>query len=47
MTLNEGDMILTGTPAGASYVKVGDKVDCKISQNGEVLVDLVCYVGDK
>jgi 2-keto-4-pentenoate hydratase/2-oxohepta-3-ene-1,7-dioic acid hydratase in catechol pathway len=30
MTLNEGDMILSGTPDGASFVKPGDKIECSL-----------------
>ena len=28
MTLNEGDMLLTGTPEGASFLKGGDVIEC-------------------
>jgi acylpyruvate hydrolase len=29
-----GDLILTGTPSGVGQVKPGDKVDCKLHDNG-------------
>ncbi len=30
MTLEEGDLILTGTPAGVGPVAAGDKVECAL-----------------
>jgi acylpyruvate hydrolase len=30
MTLEEGDLVLTGTPAGVGRVVVGDKVECAL-----------------
>ncbi|CAH7670569.1 hypothetical protein BY996DRAFT_6417647 [Phakopsora pachyrhizi] len=33
MTLEEGDLILTGTPAGVSQIKSGDKVEAGLEQN--------------
>ncbi len=40
MTLEKGDLIFTGTPAGVSKVKRGDKLEAKL---GEV-AELVCNV---
>jgi len=36
MTLNPGDVILTGTPAGSDYVRHGDVVDCWIEGIGRL-----------
>lgn len=33
MTLNEGDMILTGTPSGVGRVKPGDDLKAYLKQN--------------
>ncbi|KAF9789724.1 hypothetical protein BJ322DRAFT_1043896 [Thelephora terrestris] len=33
MTLETGDVILTGTPSGVGQVKPGDKVECKLEDN--------------
>jgi acylpyruvate hydrolase len=30
MTLEEGDLVLTGTPAGVGPVSVGDKIECAL-----------------
>jgi 5-carboxymethyl-2-hydroxymuconate isomerase len=40
MTLEKGDLIFTGTPAGVSRVNRGDKLEAKL---GEV-AELVCNV---
>jgi len=38
MTLEEGDLVLTGTPAGVGAVAPGDKVECTLAQpDGEIL----------
>jgi 2-keto-4-pentenoate hydratase/2-oxohepta-3-ene-1,7-dioic acid hydratase in catechol pathway len=47
MTLNEGDMILTGTPEGASFVKPGDIIECGLSKDKKDLVNLVTHVSGK
>lgn len=31
MTLEEGDVVLTGTPSGVGPVSPGDKVECSLS----------------
>ncbi|MEF2245461.1 fumarylacetoacetate hydrolase family protein [Paenibacillus sp. IITD108] len=36
MTLKPGDVILTGTPAGAQYVKDGDSITCSIEGLGHL-----------
>ncbi|HEY6436286.1 MAG TPA: fumarylacetoacetate hydrolase family protein, partial [Ignavibacteriaceae bacterium] len=40
MTLEKGDLIFTGTPAGVSKVNRGDKLEAKLGEIGE----LVCTV---
>ncbi|KAG6915050.1 hypothetical protein DXG01_013716 [Tephrocybe rancida] len=41
MTLEEGDLILTGTPEGVGQVVPGDKVECLLADsNGEELASL-------
>ncbi|KAK4053022.1 hypothetical protein OIV83_001756 [Microbotryomycetes sp. JL201] len=40
MTLEEGDLLLTGTPQGVGPVKNGDKVTAGLVQNGETLATL-------
>lgn len=37
MTLEKGDLILTGTPKGVGSVKPGDVLEASLSYNGEVL----------
>lgn len=34
MTLKKGDVILTGSPLGAEFVKAGDRIECKIEGIG-------------
>ncbi|KAK2459433.1 hypothetical protein APHAL10511_008544 [Amanita phalloides] len=41
MTLEEGDVLLTGTPAGVGLVKPGDRVACKLLETeGKTLAEL-------
>ncbi|KAJ3514205.1 hypothetical protein NLJ89_g2506 [Agrocybe chaxingu] len=41
MSLEEGDVILTGTPSGVGPIQPGDKIECALSQpNGEELLKL-------
>ena len=40
VTLNEGDLILTGTPSGIGPIKVGDKLRANMKQEEEVLVEM-------
>ncbi len=40
MTLEKGDLIFTGTPAGVSRVKRGDKLEAKLGE----IAELVCTV---
>lgn len=40
-TLNEGDLIFTGTPEGVSAVKPGDKVEAKLSDLNSFLTVLI------
>ncbi|OMJ81441.1 hypothetical protein SteCoe_18119 [Stentor coeruleus] len=39
-TLNEGDLILTGTPSGASPVNPGDILHGKMLENGKIIAEL-------
>uniref|UniRef100_A0A0W0F3M5 Fumarylacetoacetase-like C-terminal domain-containing protein n=1 Tax=Moniliophthora roreri TaxID=221103 RepID=A0A0W0F3M5_MONRR len=42
MTLEEGDLILTGTPAGVGPVNPGDKVECSLTTSaGQELSSLI------
>ncbi|KAH9484468.1 Acylpyruvase FAHD1, mitochondrial [Psilocybe cubensis] len=41
MTLEEGDLILTGTPSGVGPVNPGDKVECALTEaDGRALLEL-------
>ncbi|KAM0792411.1 hypothetical protein ACM66B_005089 [Microbotryomycetes sp. NB124-2] len=40
MTLEEGDLLLTGTPQGVGPVKNGDRITAGLVQNGETLATL-------
>lgn len=40
VTLNQGDLILTGTPSGIGPINVGDQLRANLKQNGEVLVEM-------
>lgn len=40
-TLEEGDIILTGTPAGVGRVQAGDRLEASIEGVGTVMVDVV------
>ena len=40
MTLNEGDLILTGTPMGVGPVQPGDQVKAFVKFNEKVLASL-------
>ena len=41
VTINEGDLILTGTPEGVGPMKPGDHVDGKLLQGEDVLARLL------
>jgi 5-carboxymethyl-2-hydroxymuconate isomerase len=41
MTLEKGDLIFTGTPAGVSKVIKGDKLEAEISEIGKILTEIV------
>lgn len=36
MTLQPGDVILTGSPVGASFLKAGDEIECRINGIGSL-----------
>jgi len=40
VTLNEGDLFLTGTPSGASEIRNNDRIYAQLSQKGEILSEL-------
>ncbi len=41
MTLEAGDLILTGTPAGIEAMKHGDKIEVKIEQIGSLINQVI------
>ena len=43
-TINEGDIILTGTPEGVGPIKPGDKVSGSLKEEGKVLGKLLFEV---
>ena len=46
--LQEGDLILTGTPSGIGPIKAGDEVECLLSEpNGNELVKLTFGAVDR
>ena len=47
MTLEVGDIILTGTPAGVGPVKSGQVITCGIYSKGKTLVEMSFPVADK
>lgn len=40
MTLNPGDLILTGTPGGVGPIKNGDSVKAELIQGNEVIASI-------
>ena len=40
MTLNPGDLIMTGTPAGVSPMKPGDRIEVRIEGIGSLVNDV-------
>ncbi|KAJ7580654.1 hypothetical protein C8J56DRAFT_1006383 [Mycena floridula] len=40
MTLEEGDLVLTGTPSGVGPVVAGDKIECLLADNNKELATL-------
>ena len=40
ISLEPGDIILTGTPAGVGELKPGDNVHCELLQNNDKLIDM-------
>ncbi len=40
MTLNEGDLILTGTPSPLNRVKHGDYLEAKLRNGNDVLAEI-------
>ena len=39
MTLNEGDIIMTGTPKGVGSIKKGDRFNARIIDSGKIIVN--------
>ena len=37
MTLQDGDLILTGTPPGVDRIEIGDKVECSAIFDGKCM----------
>jgi len=44
--LNEGDLILTGTPSGADPIHPGDFVEAKMQQDGKDIASMFLKVSD-
>lgn len=40
MTLEPGDLIMTGTPKGSAQIKRGDEILAKLSENGKEIVQI-------
>ncbi|KAK6204471.1 fumarylacetoacetate hydrolase family protein [Scheffersomyces amazonensis] len=40
MTLEKGDLILTGTPKGVGQINPGDKIEAYIKYNGEIIEEI-------
>jgi acylpyruvate hydrolase len=40
VTLNKGDLILTGTPSGIGPINIGDKLKANLKQDGKSLVEI-------
>jgi len=47
ITLNEGDMILTGTPNTPDFIAPGDTLETNLSYNGVQLMSMVTPVVNK
>ncbi|KIK14374.1 hypothetical protein PISMIDRAFT_688023 [Pisolithus microcarpus 441] len=43
MTLEEGDLVLTGTPSGVGPVAPGDKVDCTLADSNGKILDAIDF----
>ena len=46
ITLENGDIVLTGTPAGVGPVKSGDLIEAELSENDKVLSKISFKVGE-
>lgn len=44
MTLEPCDLIMTGTPKGSAQLKSGDRIDAKLSENGNEIVRIAFNV---
>lgn len=44
MTLEPGDLIMTGTPKGAAQILAGDRIDATLSENGKEIVKITFNV---
>lgn len=44
MTLEPGDLIMTGTPKGATQIHRGDRIDAKLSENGKEITKITFNV---
>lgn len=45
MTLEEGDLVLTGTPGGVASLVAGDRVECGMEVGGREVVEARIQVG--
>lgn len=45
MTLEEGDLVITGTPKGVGPIVAGDKVECGIEVDGQVIEEGKIEIG--
>lgn len=44
MTLEPGDLIMTGTPKGSAQIQAGDCINAKLSENGKEIVQITFNV---
>lgn len=44
MTLEEGDLIMTGTPKGAAHIQSGDRLEAGLLENGREIVKMAFNV---
>ncbi|KAI6131909.1 hypothetical protein EDD17DRAFT_555131 [Pisolithus thermaeus] len=44
MTLEEGDLVLTGTPSGVGPVAPGDKVECTLADSNGKILDAIDFM---
>lgn len=47
MTLEKGDLILTGTPKGVGQIKVGDKIEAALKVDGKIIEEIKLNAEEK